>query len=521
MHRDAIFAWGKRYGILTLILLVAVLVRTYKFGSVPAGMHQDEASLAYDAWSLLKFGVERNGFRFPIMLAAYGCGMSGTLAAYLMMPFIQLFGLVPFATRMVNLIGGLAAIPLLYLLAKRVWNKDVALLSAFLLAISPWHIMQSRWGLDCNLFPPLFLLATYFLVRSREDPRFVAAALAVYGLSLYSYATSYFVVPLFLLGSALYLLYHQKAHKLKAPWLLLGFALFGIFALPIALFLLINRFDLPTIETPLFSIPNLPGIPRYAVATVIGGAPHPILQVVHNAEKLLALLVFQRDGWIDSTLKGLGILYLQTMPLVVLGVIVSLPKRKHLRRYHPAFFILLWTIVALLLGTILDPVVHRINILYFPLIMLAAVGLASLKRLPVLFVILLVFYGLSFVRFTQVYFGIYPPVIAMAFEETFDEAIRDAATTVDGPICVTSSIVMPDIRVLHALQLPPDVFSSSVVYENPDGVYRTAKSFDRYRFGLHNCDPQTEAYLIRPTEISKVPTVQTRRAYGTLLLLIK
>ena len=54
--------------ILALIFAVGASVRLYKFGTVPAGLHQDEASLAYDAYSLLHYGIERNGVRFPLIL---------------------------------------------------------------------------------------------------------------------------------------------------------------------------------------------------------------------------------------------------------------------------------------------------------------------------------------------------------------------------------------------------------------------------------------------------------------------
>jgi 4-amino-4-deoxy-L-arabinose transferase-like glycosyltransferase len=132
-------SWLTRHAwwVLGGIILVAAAVRLYKFGSLPNGVFQDEASLSYDAWSLLTYGVERNGFHFPVILPAYGSGMSGTLAAYLQMPFLMIFGLTPVATRAVNLTMGLAAIPMLYLLARKVWNTQTALVAAFILAISP------------------------------------------------------------------------------------------------------------------------------------------------------------------------------------------------------------------------------------------------------------------------------------------------------------------------------------------------------------------------------------------------
>ena len=43
-----------------LIVLAAVIVRVVLFGAHPAGLNQDEASVGYDAWALMNYGVDRN-----------------------------------------------------------------------------------------------------------------------------------------------------------------------------------------------------------------------------------------------------------------------------------------------------------------------------------------------------------------------------------------------------------------------------------------------------------------------------
>lgn len=68
-----------------LIFLLAAVLRLWAFGTVPGGLNQDEASIGYDAWSILYYGIDRNGIRLPVHLIAWGSGQNA-LYAYLSMP---------------------------------------------------------------------------------------------------------------------------------------------------------------------------------------------------------------------------------------------------------------------------------------------------------------------------------------------------------------------------------------------------------------------------------------------------
>ena len=57
-----------------LIILLAATVRLVLFGSHPAGLNQDEASIGYEAWSVLHYGIDRNGLSVPVHFIAWGSG---------------------------------------------------------------------------------------------------------------------------------------------------------------------------------------------------------------------------------------------------------------------------------------------------------------------------------------------------------------------------------------------------------------------------------------------------------------
>ena len=84
------------YLLLLFACVIAVFIRVYQFGSVPAGMNQDGAMAAVDAKALADYGTDRLGMRFPVHLTAWGFGQMSALLSYLMIPCIKLFGLSVF-----------------------------------------------------------------------------------------------------------------------------------------------------------------------------------------------------------------------------------------------------------------------------------------------------------------------------------------------------------------------------------------------------------------------------------------
>ena len=75
---------------LMLIVLVAVLIRTWQFGTIPGGMNQDGAMAAVDAKALAEYGTDRFGMRYPVHLTAWGYGQMSALMSYLMAPPLQI-----------------------------------------------------------------------------------------------------------------------------------------------------------------------------------------------------------------------------------------------------------------------------------------------------------------------------------------------------------------------------------------------------------------------------------------------
>ncbi len=68
----------------------------------------------------------------------------------------NLFGTSEFAVRFLSLIFGVLTIPMIYLLGRRVFNEEVGLISAFVLAISQ---INTQYSQDTRMYSMLLFLA--------------------------------------------------------------------------------------------------------------------------------------------------------------------------------------------------------------------------------------------------------------------------------------------------------------------------------------------------------------------------
>ncbi|MBL8879409.1 MAG: hypothetical protein JNG88_09850 [Phycisphaerales bacterium] len=154
-------------GGLVAIILVAAALRLFALGLGPPGLNQDEAANAWNAYCLLKTGVDQVGQPWPIFhTRALGENRS-TLFIYLLMPFQAVLGLSPLSTRAAAPVFGVATVGLMYYVASRWFGRRVGLLAAGLLAINPWHIQHCRWGHESSIVPFLVILPIALLVRAR------------------------------------------------------------------------------------------------------------------------------------------------------------------------------------------------------------------------------------------------------------------------------------------------------------------------------------------------------------------
>ena len=211
-----------RWFLFFLILVLGIFARTWEFHSLPPGLNPDEASNGVDAISIFRYGIDRNGISAPIKFISWGGGQNA-LYGYLLIPFIAFMGLTPFTVRLPMLITGILTLPLLYFAAKETLNEDFGLLSMFFLAISPWHILLSRWGLEANLFPFVFLAGYVCLLNIKKNDLWFIPACIFFGLCFYAYGTAYAMIPVFMICTITILIQQKLLLPKKLSYWSIGF----------------------------------------------------------------------------------------------------------------------------------------------------------------------------------------------------------------------------------------------------------------------------------------------------------
>lgn len=423
IHPEELSISSKAYHILVgLAFLTAVLVRTYQFGLIPGGFNQDGAMAAVDAKALAEYGTDRFGTHFPVHLNAWGYGQMSALLSYLMIPFIKLFGFSPLTVRLPLLLISLAGLFCLFGFTSDVFGKNVGLIVLWFSAVNPWHILQSRWALDCNLYPHFFIMGIFLLQKALKGKRqllYLMSSMVLFGLSMYCYGVSIYTVPLFLLISGIYLLITKKISIQKV---MLAAVVYLLVSWPFIAVMIINFFQWDTVETPLFTLPCFPDSIRSN--DILFFSKNVFSQLVANFKSLVRVTALQSKDLPWNDVQNFGTIYLFSFPFAVTGFCGLLYE---FRKRVGAMFVLFFLGTGIWCGLITNSVnVNRLNIIYYPIIILAGIGIYEVIRwisLPWLKYGMAIVYVLAFVLFVRVYFTGYADEMEAVFYKDFGDAV--------------------------------------------------------------------------------------------------
>lgn len=188
-----------RVTLLIFIVAIGFLIRIARLDSVPSGFFCDEAATGYNALKILTTGKDAYGVSYPIFFQALGTPRAG-LPFYVTVPFIWLFGLSEFATRLPSVLIGTMTIPLIYLVSKKLFTSNiVASLASLFLALSPWHIHFSRYG-DGNIYIPfgvLLGLLLFILALESHKSWYLIGSSIVFAIFCYTYYPAFAFIPIF------------------------------------------------------------------------------------------------------------------------------------------------------------------------------------------------------------------------------------------------------------------------------------------------------------------------------------
>ena len=220
----------------SLILLVAAFTRFYKLSEFPVGLHGDEASLAYNAYSLLLTGKDENGDFLPIH-SSISLTYRPIGYTYLTIPSVLVFGLNEFSARFAGALLGTLTVGAVYLLAIVLFKKkSTALMSALFLALNPWHINLSRGSAE-SLASLFFVVCGFILIiKLIQDKRtsflYVFGSFFLFTLAFITYPASRVFVPLFLSTLVpLTFFFYRRKMRLTITLSVIAFSISGFFIL--------------------------------------------------------------------------------------------------------------------------------------------------------------------------------------------------------------------------------------------------------------------------------------------------
>lgn len=198
------------------VCILGIFFRFYQLGINPPSLDWDEASLGYNAYSILKTGADEYGNKFPLNIRSFD-DYKPPLYVYLTVPSIAIFGLNEFSVRLPSAVLGILAVILTYFLVKELFiarkdNEIIALTSAFFMGISPWHLQFSKAAFEGNIGLTFFILGLFFFLKGLKHKWFLVFSAISYVLSMYSYHSFRLLVPIIIIASII-IFYHDLWQK--------------------------------------------------------------------------------------------------------------------------------------------------------------------------------------------------------------------------------------------------------------------------------------------------------------------
>ena len=214
------------------VVVLAALLRFVALEHVPYGVNQDEASRAYDAYSLLQTGHDQHGNPWPLTLESFSRfrDNASAIAVYAALPTTAILGPGVLAIRIPSAIAGVLAVLAIayvgYAMSRR-W--EVGILAALILAVSPWHLTLSRTGHEAIWASTLFILGVAAFFRGLRQPPFLLLAASAWAVTLYGYPIAKVFVPL---ASLSLVVAHWTELRRHARWLVASILLGAVLLVP-------------------------------------------------------------------------------------------------------------------------------------------------------------------------------------------------------------------------------------------------------------------------------------------------
>lgn len=510
-----------KYFLLVLVVFIAFFLRVYKVDTIPPSLSWDEVSIGYNAYSIAKTGRDEHGRLLPFdTFVAYG-DYKPPLPIYFTVPFVALLGLNELSVRLPSVLAGTLTILFSYLLVSELFKKrdrGLALLTALLLAISPWHIQLSRAGWEANIATCFIVLGVWLALSARDHKERLLIAWFPFAGSIYTFNSARYFAPIL---AGILFIYCWKSYRLHAKELVLGLVLALIIVLPIIPHVISPAARLRFTEVNIFSDSSIVEKSNNRIASDgsawwsnvfhnrrIGYARSYLTHFFDQFEPWF--LFIRGDGNPKFSLQDVGQLYPIELPLLVIGVIALFSQAPSL-----AALLILWLLSAILPAATARETPHALRIentlpvwqifIAFGIVSIIAHQISSKGKKIIIYTVSAL-YVLNISYFLHSYFVHYPREYSGEWQYGYREAIRFIQPIKDSydEVFITQAIGRPYMYVLFYERYDPKTFiKNRDTLFDAEGFYHVY-GFAKYRF-VDTIDNSFNGKALYVMEPSKVP----------------
>lgn len=356
---------------LLLIFLVFLASRILKIESFPNGIHVDELSIAADAKSIMYYGTDRWGINYPAYFQNYGGGQN-SLYIYIESFLLHFMPCTIFTLRIQAVFWGAVCFFAVFgICYELMGNKGYALIGPALVTILPVCIMSQRWALESYQFLPFSAIVLYLIIRAVKTGKvadWIASGLFL-GASLYTYAISYIVWPVFIVLGGLYLIRIKRITVRQAVAFVIPLA---VLALPLILFQLVNFGILQPFKL---------GISDYLPLPVAREEEVSLSAILRNF-RFYGKLFLGGEELTYNSFAEFGTIYMFLIPFVIAGLVITFKETIlsfREKEYSPyAVVLFFWIGATVSFHIVKYPNVNRVNEIFVPYILFIAVAIYRL-----------------------------------------------------------------------------------------------------------------------------------------------
>ena len=490
---------------LFLIIVLGFFFRFIGLTQIPAGFNWDEASVGYNAYSLLETGRDEFGRSWPIFIESFGDYKTG-LYSIALVPIIKHFGLSIFSVRILNVFVGTSAILASYFLGLTYFKKQSsALILALLMATSPLTIHFSRFTLEWYAALPLFLVGMSLIISDKKRQLKLPLGAFFLGFSLYWYHSLRLFLPLLLICYVI----TYKTKILKNPKTLIISLFVGALTIT-PLFLSLKQSNILARPQAVAIFSNedhqrtqIEGLYRFTVSSF------PLKRVFTNkavyygqeiayrylSHFSLDFLFFGKDATPRISVYPIGKMQLVLLPFLLIGFIQIFKKYKHHR------LLLGWILLSPLPASLTNDAPHGLRSLFLlpALLIVVVIGLnksyqhlnkikKSWQKSFILSIGGILFFSNFLLQMSQ-YFLFYPELTSSYWQADQQDMIKKLQQYENEfpNIVVTKFDGQPHIFYAFFTQLDPKIYQKEV--QNQEESFNTRISkLGKIKFGIQKTD---------------------------------